>query len=181
MTDLLTINSHELRIAAVRQHVTIFEMLDRMGIQLAEETQQIRCPFHADNNPSARIFADQNKIWCWTCQRGWDVIDAAQSHLGVGLHEALTWLEQEFSIPGATQGLAMTIKTQLSSRAAPDIAQVADLVEQTLRTRKKALGFERYTRLLYGLDLTVYQLAKKAVKLTEAQARFTQLLKAARQ
>ncbi len=33
----------------------------------------IRCPFHEDRHPSARV--KNNFLWCYTCQRGWNPID----------------------------------------------------------------------------------------------------------
>src|SRR5687767_3058650 len=75
---LMQDNALDVRIAQVRRYVTIFEMLSHMGVDVPEATHQIRCPFHEDRSPSARVYADQNKIYCFTEQKGWDVIDAAQ-------------------------------------------------------------------------------------------------------
>lgn len=194
--DLVT-NQQEQRVAAILEHVTIFEVFERMGVDVPHETHQMKCPFHKDNSPSARVYAEQNKIYCFTCQKSWDVIAAAQDHLtmltaaaaaaaGVkepvrltSFAEALVWLEQEFSVPGGKQSLTGSIRTQLASRTAPDVRLASELVEQTLKARRGQLGFDRYTRCLLALDLTVYEVAEKRLKPVDAQGRFQAILRAA--
>lgn len=176
---MLASNSHELRVAAVRRHVTIFDVFERMGIDVPHETQQMRCPFHADRSPSARVYADQNKLYCFTCQKSWDVIDAAQDHLGVPFDDALVWLEQEFGVPGGTATLTSTIRSQLTMRQPADLRLAVDHVEQTIRSRRAALGYERYTRCLTALDLTVYDAAERKIPATEATSRMQKILAAA--
>ena len=173
-------NALEQRITQVRKHVTIFEVLRSMGLDYEEATQQIKCPFHDDHSPSARVYADQNKIYCFTEHRSWDVIDAAQTLQSCGLPDAVAWLEQEFAVPGVTLTLQGTIRTQLTSRVAAPVGDAAQLVEKRLKERKNALGFERYTKLLMGLDLTVWEFSVR--KLTPAQftERMGQLLQLAR-
>lgn len=172
-------NSLDLRIASIREHVTIFEVFERMGIDEPPETHQMKCPFHADRSPSARVFADQNKIYCFTCQRGWDVIDAVQTHWKLSPVDAVVWIEQEFAVPGGLQSLTGMIRTKLSSRAAPDVKAMAQVVEQTLQGRRVALGFDRYTRCLMALDLSVYEATEtKTLKAADLHERMQAILKA---
>lgn len=176
--DPLT-NAQALRVAAAQAHVTIFEVLERMGIDVPHETHQMKCPFHADRSPSARVYADQNKIYCFTCQKSWDVIAAAQDHLGVPFGDALVWLEQEFSVPGGASGVVGSIRSQLLSRQPPDIRESVTMVEQRLKAQKAKLGFDRYTRLLYALDLTVLDAGEKRIKTDEVSTRLLAILRAA--
>lgn len=177
----LVTNTNEVRIQQVQKHVTIFELLARMGIDLPEATQQIKCPFHDDHSPSARVYSEQNKIYCFTEQKGWDVVDAAQAYLQTpSMSEALTWLEQEFAVPSLTQTLSSTIRTQLTQRVNPSIRDSAALIEQRLYAVRKKLGFERYTRLLAGLDLTVWEFSERRIKFDDVNTRFAKLLEAAR-
>lgn len=173
-------NGQELRIEAIRQHVTIFEVFDRMGLQVSPETQQMLCPFHPDTTPSARVFAEQNKIHCWTCQRGWDVIDAVMTHWNLPFHDAIVFIEDEFSVPGGIQSLRGAIRTRLAAKATVDVKAVVDQVERGLAARRQQLGFERYTRLLQALDLTVYDHTQKALPPAVVQERMVQILQAAR-
>lgn len=172
-------NDTALRVEKVRQHVTIFDVFERMGVNVTPETQQMRCPFHNDHSPSARVYAEQNKLYCWTCQKSWDVIAAAQDHFRLAFHDALTWLEQEFGIPGGTPTLAGSIRTQLSSRVAPNVQEIADTIERLLRERRQRLGYERYTRCLLALDLTIMEAAEKRMRPDVLQQRLQALMKAA--
>ncbi|MCW4026127.1 MAG: CHC2 zinc finger domain-containing protein, partial [Candidatus Bathyarchaeota archaeon] len=48
--------------------------------QVTYETRQIpcqiSCPFHGpDSAPSARVFPASNSMYCWACNKSWDVID----------------------------------------------------------------------------------------------------------
>lgn len=179
--EMVVSNTSELRVSAIHEHVTIFDLFERMGVEVTPETQQMRCPFHPDSNPSARVYAEQNKIYCFTCQKGWDVIDAAMEHYQLSFQDALGWLESEFNVPGGMVSLAGTIRTKLASRAPLDVKAVAETVELTLKQRRSALGFERYTKCLMALDLTVYEATEKNLKAAEVQSRMSAILQAARE
>ncbi len=173
-------NGNEIRVEAIRQHVTIFDVFDRMGLQVTPETQQMRCPFHKDNTPSARVFADQNKVYCWTCQRGWDVLDAVMTYWNLPFQEAITFVEDEFGVPGGIQSLRGTIRSTLAAKATVDVKAVVEQVERSLMAKRTTLGFERYTRLLQALDVTVYDHTQKVLTPAVVQQRMTAILHAAR-
>jgi len=175
----LASNSTELRVAAIREHVTIFDIFERMGVDEPRETHQMKCPFHEDKSPSARVYADQNKIYCFTCQRGWDVVDAAQTHLGTSFADTLVWLEQEFAVPGGVQGVLGSIRTKLTTKVPPDYTLALEMVERHLRQHRAVLGFERYTRCLAALDLTAWEAAEKRIKPAEVQLRIQAIQQAA--
>ena len=175
-------NTQQLRIEQIRNHVTIFDVLERMGHHYEEEaTQQIRCPFHDDHSPSARVFADQNKIYCWTEQKSWDVIDAVQTWQQLPtIDDACTWLEREFDVPGVVQSLQGTLRSTLSRSLPLQVTEGVTMVEQRLHERKRQLGFERYTKLLMALDLTVYQHSERLITATQLAGQLTKILGAAR-
>lgn len=173
-------NTHQIRIEQIHKHVTIFEVLAHFGIVLEEATQQIRCPFHEDRSPSARVYADQNKVYCFTCSKQWDVIDAAQTKLGVSLGEAMTWLEQQFGVPGVLQTLTSTVRTKLAQRQPPSIQASAQMIEARLKQERRRLGFDRYTRLLLGLDISVWEVSEKKLSPEQFETRMAELLAAMR-
>ncbi len=47
------------------------------------------CIFHDDRHPSAKYYADQNKMYCFVCGKGFDVIDVVQKLRGVEFLEAV--------------------------------------------------------------------------------------------
>jgi len=173
-------NTQQLRIEQIRRYVTIFEVLERMGLNYEVATQQIKCPFHDDHSPSARVFADQNKIWCWTEQRGWDVIDAVQTWQQLpSTSDACAWLEREFQVPGVTQSLQGQFRTLLLATPPVAFKESVLLVEQRLFERRYLLGFERYTKLLQALDLSVFEMKEHKLTAPQFGERMTRLLQAA--
>jgi DNA primase len=177
MTDSLG-NTTELRIQQVKKYVTIFDVLRTMGLDYEEATQQVRCPFHEDNSPSARIYADDNKIYCFTEGKSWDVIDAVETIQRCTRHEAIAWLEQQFNVPGVLQTLSGTIRARLTTPVAPNIRETAELVESRLRQERGRLGFARYTRMLMALDLSVWECGARKITGAQFTVRMGQLLKA---
>jgi hypothetical protein len=174
-------NTTDLRIQQIKRYVTIFDVLREFGVEYPQEaTQQVRCPFHEDRSPSARIYADQNKVFCFTEARSWDQIDAVETLRQCNRPDALTWLEQTFGVPGLTQTLQGVIRSQLASRIPPDAKQTTELVETRLRQERQRLGFVRYTKLLMALDLSVWEYSERKVNPTQFADRMVQLLSAAR-
>lgn len=174
-------NGQALRIAAIRERVTIFDVFEAMGLDEPAETHQMRCPFHDDHSPSARVYADQNKLYCFTCQRTWDVIDAVQTHWQLTFADALVWLEERFGVaqPGA-RSLTGTIRSQLTTKVEPSIEVVVQSVEDVLISLRAQLGFQLYSRLLYALDLSAWELSERKIKTAEFQTRMSRLLETAR-
>lgn len=174
-------NTQVLRIEQIRKHVTIFEVLTRMGHNYEEATQQIRCPFHDDHSPSARVYADQNKVYCFTEQRSWDVIDAVQTWQRLPtIEDACAWIEREFAVPGVVQSLQGSLRAQLTRTLPPQVQEAVTMVETRLREQRRYLGFERYTKLLMALDLTVYQQAERLITPVQCAAQLSKVLQAAR-
>lgn len=67
-------------IEKIKEHVSIYDLFDLQTPKIAYDTQekpcQINCPFHgADLGPSARVFPATNSMYCWACDRSWDVLD----------------------------------------------------------------------------------------------------------
>ena len=90
------------RIERIVNGVSIFEFFDWIGrsLERRERPFQIRCPFpfgHArgDMNPSARVFPETNKIYCYTEAKGWDVIDAVGQYFGLSMRESIRYIERK--------------------------------------------------------------------------------------
>lgn len=52
------------------------------------------CPLHSENSPSFTIYPNQNRAWCFGCQKGGDPIAIAQLLLGYGFREAVEYLSK---------------------------------------------------------------------------------------
>jgi hypothetical protein len=47
------------------------------------------CPFHNDTKPSAKYYEDSNSIYCFSCNKRWDIITTTQRLANCGFVEAL--------------------------------------------------------------------------------------------
>jgi|GEM_PF-2044663 len=50
------------------------------------------CPFHKDTNPSFNVYPQQNRFYCFGCQKGGDAIDFVRLHYGYGFKKAINYL-----------------------------------------------------------------------------------------
>jgi len=150
----LVSNQLPLRVRAIHAGVDIFSVFERMGVRVERpETQQMKCPFHRDHSPSARVYAEQNVLYCFTCQKRWDVIQCVCDHFHLSFTDAVAWLEQEFGLGGVSPSLTGSIRMTLSAAPTPPVAALTQTMEQRLKAQRQALGFERYSRALLALDL----------------------------
>lgn len=55
-------------------------------------------PDHVDLNPSATIFVAENRYHCWVCNQGGGPVELVCWVRGIGVQEAVEWLEGMFSL-----------------------------------------------------------------------------------
>ena len=93
------------KLQAVKTTVKMVDVLRMHGIIVPADAQsQISCPFHgADTHPSARVYAQTNTLFCWTCHKLWDVIAAEMQFTGSSLTDAVDALIVTFVVPVAEQ------------------------------------------------------------------------------
>lgn len=78
------------------------QVIDHFKVQAASEDieTQVQCPFHGhDTHASARIYAS-NSMYCWVCEKSWDVTFFVKDKNEVTYSQALEYLEKTFRIPG---------------------------------------------------------------------------------
>ena len=77
-----------LRIENVKEHVTIFDVLNFYGVKLSRgegAEQQVHCPFHGhrgDLRASARVYESSQKFHCFYCGFTLDAIAFVQEYEG---------------------------------------------------------------------------------------------------
>ena len=87
---------------AFQRTVSIFDVFDLLGVEhRGVGTYQISCPNpgHEDTNPSARVYAGSNTVFCWTCHQTWDVVGLVQVVQECGFRQACDFLELKFGVP----------------------------------------------------------------------------------
>ncbi len=153
-----------IRASAILASVTIFQVLEVYRIPFAGKvTQQIRCPVHKDRTPSARVYADNNKVYCFTCAKLWDVIELVRSKEGVDFEGSLVWLETQFLVPPASANLAQVIRGQIRRKVEIKPDELYDYVERRILARRDALGLLKYTKAFYALDLLLAQAKSRVI------------------
>ncbi len=156
-----------IRASSILANITIFQVLEAYRIPFAGNvTQQIRCPVHQDRSPSARVYADNNKVYCFTCAKLWDVIELVRSKESTDFVGALTWLETQFLVPPASANLTQVLRGQLRRKQEPKPDELYEFMEGRIMARRDKLGLVRYTKAFYALD-TAYVQAKAHVTSAE--------------
>lgn len=93
------INADTSIIAAVKERADIVEVLGQFAeVFTHQKLLTYKCPLHSDNHPSGKIYPDQNKAWCYQCQKGGDVIDMVQLLGKTDIKGALSWLCKFYGI-----------------------------------------------------------------------------------
>lgn len=90
------------RIERIVTGVSIYEFFVwiQRPLERMDRAHQIHCPFtfahsHGDIHPSARVFPDSNKIYCYTEAKGWDIIDAVGEYFGLSMVKAIEYIEKK--------------------------------------------------------------------------------------
>lgn len=149
-----------IRTQAVLAHVTIFQLLDEYKVRYSSKvTQQIHCPVHKDRTPSARVYADGNTVYCFTCAQRWDVIGLVKAKEQCDFIGALVWLETRYLVPPASANLTDVVRAVVRRKADPSPETLYRLVEARLKGHRRRLGWQKYSKGLIALDL-LYARAK---------------------
>lgn len=96
------------KIISIKDQVSIVQVLHDSNIYVSDGVStQIKCFAHSDVHPSARVYTDTNAVYCWTCNKLFDVIAAYMVLNGVeGLPVAVDKMVAQYSVivkPAAEQ------------------------------------------------------------------------------
>jgi hypothetical protein len=155
-------------IEAVARHVPMAKVLLWAGVTLqGEGTQQVRCPIHADNKPSARYYADANRLYCFVCGKHYDAVSVVMHKLGCGAAEAIEWLTEQFGAPSAIDEM----RAELSHVHTPvaSITPLVDLLEERLRDVRRCVDLPKFVRWCRVLDLVRVSLKDGTLAMEEAK------------
>lgn len=169
----------EFRLIAIKKHVSIFDVLDKFEINYPHGrlSQQILCPFHHDRRPSARVYSDTNKVYCFTCARTWDQIAIVREKLGVrDLQQVVEWFESRFQLPSLRDNIALAVEAQLGAHRQPNLAEMYAMVEDILIEARHRMDLQQYINRLYALDIIAYKRSTNAMTAEEARCNLQELL-----
>ena len=80
--------------ARIKQTVTTRQAAERYGLSV-NRSGMVRCPFHADHNPSMKV---DDRFYCFGCHASGDVIDFTARLFGISLKDAAEKLAGDFGI-----------------------------------------------------------------------------------
>jgi hypothetical protein len=71
-----------------------------LGVQASEKSGRLSllCPFHDDNNPSASVYFDTERFYCFTCNLSLDFSQFAAKVQGVSVAAAAREMKERFGI-----------------------------------------------------------------------------------
>jgi hypothetical protein len=157
------------RIDNIKSQVKLRNLLDYYNIscQSNGEITQLHCPFHGDDaHPSARVY-ETNTMYCWVCNKTWDVVEFIKDLNNLKFKEAVVFLENSYGIqkPSLEDSLKEpSFEDFLSESSNPkildkDYSLEFELLSKMLIRSKNNIDLKTYSRLFYTLD-NIYALYK---------------------
>lgn len=146
------------RIDNIKSRIKIRSLIQDYGLlpnQYVGDEFQMRCPFHGrDETPSAHVYTEGH-FHCFACHRHHDVISFFQEKEHIEkLSNALRALEQKYNIPKIEEieEDAEEIFSDEIEKPKVSVEYEFSRTEKFLIDRKKQIGLEKYSKLLYVLD-----------------------------
>lgn len=156
----------ETRINNIKSRVSMREIVDHFRVECQSDgiVTQIRCPFHGDDlHASARIY-ETNTMYCWKCNKVWDVISFVRDIQNLGdFNKACIYLEDAFGIARPDASIAYEQKETLKQfldkqqedlKKDKDFEQIFSKINDKLILNKESFIFPEYIKLFNFLDST---------------------------
>lgn len=79
-------------------NIPIYSVLDQLGIEYNShrQGQLIRCPFHQDSNPSAKVYTASNSLFCFSERKRFGIFNFLR--LKAPAREIIAWGEDHFGV-----------------------------------------------------------------------------------
>lgn len=127
------------------QAIPMNQVLDLFGIQYYGIPGQVRCPVHKlgqETSPSAKLYDDNKTVFCFTCNKQYNVSQVAEAQWGIKRADAATRLLDRFPVP---EGTVQEILQQVSKpKAKPFNFALVDFLEQSLLAYRFRVPLELY-------------------------------------
>jgi hypothetical protein len=90
---------------SIKEQVTLYQILIHYKIDFIGGgfKEQISCPFHGDDlKKSARLFPDTDTLFCWTCNKVWDVIEFVKDKEYISFDASCVLIQSLFNVKDNT-------------------------------------------------------------------------------
>jgi len=142
----------KMEIAELKQHLNIYQVAERLGIEV-NKYHKAKCPFHDDKRPSLQFSKEKQIATCFSgnCDAGtMDVIGLVEKKLNLSTHEAIKWLQQEFSL---TEAFSKEGDTPESKKQEPNYPKLFRVFEGNLKKSSKAKAYLKERGLKESLEI----------------------------
>lgn len=122
--------------------------------------QQLSCLFHGpDNKPSARYYPNTDSLYCWKCQKKWDVFRYLWEMKGYDFFNSVEHLIKKFRIDISK---VPNVEDKIKDKGVPfnraevkinNKASVLSALERKILQLKGKISFNRYNRMVFGFVL----------------------------
>jgi DNA primase len=88
-------------IAAINEQVRISTVLRDYHVDIvgSEGAEQIHCPFHyPDTNKSCRVYHDTDSLYCFVCDKSWDVIEFVKDKEELTFGQAVAFVKRHYGV-----------------------------------------------------------------------------------
>ena len=102
------------------------------GVQIVDSgaPEQLHCPFHyPDTNKSARFYPDNDSIYCFVCDRTWNVFDFIQEKEELSVVEAIKFIKTHYEVEEQTPDYLTTFYNMRKTPAEGPEA-ISEVVEE---------------------------------------------------
>lgn len=112
------------RVAAVREGVSIVEVVGSVVPLGKGSHPRGKCPFHGSKSDSFTVYPDSGRAKCWGCQWGGDAIEFVKDFYGLDFMEALARLESDHGLEGVSAAPVRREKRAVRRRGVPRVDSV---------------------------------------------------------
>ena len=148
-----------MEISEIKQRLSIITVLSHYNLK-PDRSNHIKCPFHEDDKPSCRIYADTNTFHCFGCNATGDQIEFIEKYEKCSKHEAILKAKQLCGIPEPIKNIQPVVKpttvngTEVLTQAFTHFARSLNakpekaliyLASRKLDYKKLAIGYDAGT------------------------------------
>lgn len=165
-----------IRVERTKQAASLYDLLTEEGEEprTRDRDAQMHCVFKGshqkgkDTKPSARYYPAHSRndefetFYCFYCtDRPLDAIGFVMRAKGLDFKDALRWLERRYGVRYDDIEVAPDISKELKEitkqKKAVDPSTLFRYCELTLKENRDRIGFDRFVRLSYALDVIYFR------------------------
>lgn len=105
------------------KEISVSDVLEKLDIQVIRGRKAL-CFMHDDHKPSLTIYKDSNSWFCYTCNKGGNVIDLVEEYFHYDTDKACKWLEVEFNIAPKPVGWKWSKKERITTSKNIDAGKI---------------------------------------------------------